>query len=598
MKRIVSVSMVKNEADIIESFVRHTLRFVDHMIILDHDSIDQTGDILFKLQQEGLPLIVQHYYAVEYSQAELTTDLMWQAFDQLSADLVLPLDADEFLLPEQKGISCRNLLEHLDEKVVYFFPWVNYALQYPDVDQDRFLLARPCIRQRSPERLCKVAVGREVAQKYHLILYQGNHSVKPTLNKSDDVLQCVLSNLHIAHFPWRGQEQALSKISVGWVNNVSRYSMLTDFASHWKKEFDHVLQGRPVDISLKGTETIPADIVSEGDFPRVCYGQVSQNFALRNLMAASERLAQTYIEREVSQKMKVVSIVMLFYGDQNAWQESFRSAVQQTYPHKEIIVCDFCGEQDFLQNLAAEENVSVKYMGPPLQGGNLFAALEDVCSGQYIQWVFPGDVLSVDKVTLMLTALETQPDISFMLSNSTLAGDLSPAYAEVFFYGDLMPGMKDFTLLSAEDLWKLTLAQGIFPSGGLSGILFRRETMQREQWLQKCSMGNRLLLFSCWGRLLKNGKIGFTGQVLLKKKVDVFDTAGLLWHEIEWFFVLQAYVGQPGGVSSEEYQTALRILLERGQTIHPLLGEPMTDIKLQKEYLALLQRIGVLIHAE
>ena len=80
--------------------------------------------------------------------------------------------------------------------------------------------------------------------------------------------------------------------------------------------------------------------------------------------------------------------------------------------------------------------------------------------------------------------------------------------------------------------------------------------------------------------------------------MDVFDTAGLLWHEIEWFFVLQAYVGQPGGVSSEEYQTALRILLERGQTIHPLLGEPMTDVKLQKEYLALLQRIGVLIHAE
>ena len=59
--KIASISMVKNEADIIESFVRHTLRFVDVMYIIDHLSTDNTWIILNNLQAEGLPLILSRY---------------------------------------------------------------------------------------------------------------------------------------------------------------------------------------------------------------------------------------------------------------------------------------------------------------------------------------------------------------------------------------------------------------------------------------------------------------------------------------------------------------------------------------------------------
>jgi hypothetical protein len=40
--RLVAVSVVKNEADIIEAFVRHTRAWVDHHLIFDHDSTDGT----------------------------------------------------------------------------------------------------------------------------------------------------------------------------------------------------------------------------------------------------------------------------------------------------------------------------------------------------------------------------------------------------------------------------------------------------------------------------------------------------------------------------------------------------------------------------
>ena len=49
---IVVVSMVRNEADIIESFVRHNLQFADRLYIVNHRSSDATKDILQQLLQE------------------------------------------------------------------------------------------------------------------------------------------------------------------------------------------------------------------------------------------------------------------------------------------------------------------------------------------------------------------------------------------------------------------------------------------------------------------------------------------------------------------------------------------------------------------
>lgn len=91
--------MVKNEMDIIESFVRHTLGFADLLIIADHKSTDRTREILEALQAEGLPIIIEDVAAARHMQAETMTHLLWEAADDYGADLILPLDADEFLVP-------------------------------------------------------------------------------------------------------------------------------------------------------------------------------------------------------------------------------------------------------------------------------------------------------------------------------------------------------------------------------------------------------------------------------------------------------------------------------------------------------------------
>ena len=55
---LVCISMVKNEQDIIEPFLRNNAKFFDLMIVLDNGSTDKTRDILFDCAREFGNVIV------------------------------------------------------------------------------------------------------------------------------------------------------------------------------------------------------------------------------------------------------------------------------------------------------------------------------------------------------------------------------------------------------------------------------------------------------------------------------------------------------------------------------------------------------------
>ncbi len=100
--RIVSVSMIGNEADIVEAFVRDNLAYVDHMLIAEHNTLDGTRDILQALVAEGLPLTVTRIETAAFDQAGVTNALLAQAVGRFDPDWVIPLDADEFLDAESR----------------------------------------------------------------------------------------------------------------------------------------------------------------------------------------------------------------------------------------------------------------------------------------------------------------------------------------------------------------------------------------------------------------------------------------------------------------------------------------------------------------
>ncbi len=75
-KKIFSISMVKNESDIIESFVRYNLNIFDGMIILDNHSSDNTLEILNLLKKEGLNLHIIKDEDKEFDQAAKINKLL------------------------------------------------------------------------------------------------------------------------------------------------------------------------------------------------------------------------------------------------------------------------------------------------------------------------------------------------------------------------------------------------------------------------------------------------------------------------------------------------------------------------------------------
>ncbi|MFC2316243.1 MAG: glycosyltransferase family 2 protein, partial [Selenomonas massiliensis] len=83
------------------------------MLIADHSSTDKTPEILRQLQAEGLPLRVRRVYAAGYVQVETMNALLREAAVDECADIVLPLDADEFLIADEGAASCREIVQGL-----------------------------------------------------------------------------------------------------------------------------------------------------------------------------------------------------------------------------------------------------------------------------------------------------------------------------------------------------------------------------------------------------------------------------------------------------------------------------------------------------
>ena len=95
--RLLGAAHVRNEADIVEAFVRHNLVLLDGIAIVDHASVDATPDILRALKDEGPPIFLARDESPTYDQQAMQNRLVRHLFSTPEAAWVFPIDADEFL---------------------------------------------------------------------------------------------------------------------------------------------------------------------------------------------------------------------------------------------------------------------------------------------------------------------------------------------------------------------------------------------------------------------------------------------------------------------------------------------------------------------
>ena len=388
--KIASISMVKNEADIIESFVRHTLRFADVMYIIDHLSTDNTWIILNKLQAEGLPLILSRYTEADYSQAEVTTGLMWQSIKD-GADWVLPLDADEFIVPGNDGISvenCRGMIRSLDAGSLH--SWLHIEYFFDDEREDAFSLQRSLVKGivsdgryagNNRNVAGKVILSKEIINDYQLKIGMGNHYVVVEDNGEERRFNGVaLPDIHLAHFAYRSEGQLQAKGVIGWLHTVCKYSSFTDKAFHWQDIFQQVMSGQGGLLAAKRAELSlePAIFTEDWLNVQLRYGELSHAEFSVKLMQAAMSLADEVNWLNLQLCAPVVDILVVGNSGEDAQKKTLDSVYRQSYAAYNV---HFIDDISIFQKKIVSE-----------------------CQGQYIQILYPGDVLAKDYLKKMLQA--------------------------------------------------------------------------------------------------------------------------------------------------------------------------------------------------
>ena len=558
MNKIIAVSLVADSADIIESFVRHTLTYADEMLVVDHAAADGTGEVLRALQEEGLPLCIERYEAAELCHDEIMTDLMHRAFDEHGADIVVPVDADEFLVTEDAAKPCRAVLSRLRTNMTFYaWHWM-YELEEPEKDAGEFLLSRPLRRKKRHEPMQKAIIGREAALTYPL-LAQGTHYLYRMEGEERVPAPALpISFLHFAHFQWRGALHTAVKVLNGWIGNAAKYSLHTARCYYWKEHFDTVFEGGepPVALSPAESEKVQNLVLPQGRI-ELRYTKRSTFSPLQSLMRLSEQLAQDFAEARVLVRRKLVSIIVPYFGDLSLWRRTLESVASQTYPYMEVVALDFVGDASELSEALAA--LSMPHVVVPALSGGWGAALSRAAHGTYIQWLLPGDRLFPEKIAQMATTLELDDELDFVIADA--AGAADDALPQFVFR------MKQPHCVVAAGAWhrKFVLSAGASPEGGLSGALLRRSVLDACAWLETAFFRARFFPLAAFVLLFQTRgdfRVGVFEIPLLTHEVQ--EAAELPWHPAEWAALLLSCGGE---LKPEVFQKARASLAERAQDV-------------------------------
>jgi len=221
--RLVSISMVGNEADIVEAFVRDNLQYVDHMLIAEHNTLDGTREILRALVEEGLPLTVRRIESLAFAQAAVTNALLADAVARFDPDWVIPLDADEFLDAESRDALESELAALRDSHAV--LRWIQHAPTAADDPSEphaaRRLVHRYAYPPPAPAQnpyVWKLALRSRLLRPYldRYDLEKGSHRIvfKGCREPSAQPVT-LLPRAALRHYPVRSFEQLSLKAGIG-----------------------------------------------------------------------------------------------------------------------------------------------------------------------------------------------------------------------------------------------------------------------------------------------------------------------------------------------------------------------------------------------
>ena len=238
--KIYAFATVKNEEDIIESFVRYNMNIFDGMVISDNCSNDQTLFILKKLKEEGYNIDILEDKNKTFNQVEKRNELLNYTIKKYKPDFVFPLDADEFI-STYKGINPREIIEKLETNKLYKLKMENYILNGKESDDlfipNKIQNLRICKDNSAYNYKCFIPKG---IMKKDMNLAMGSHTIfnKDNSKEEDSIIN---KDLFLAHYPVRSSEQIMIKTIMGRLNYTRLHSREEGLGFHQFEIIDEII---------------------------------------------------------------------------------------------------------------------------------------------------------------------------------------------------------------------------------------------------------------------------------------------------------------------------------------------------------------------
>lgn len=219
-----AVTMVKDEADVIETTLRHiAAQGVTGIIVADNQSTDGTTEILKRMHTVlDCDLVYWPDDTIGYYQARKMTLLANEAH-RMGAEWILPFDADEIWQHDAR-VPIAKLLAGVTAGWVEV-PLTNHYVTGVDPETGS-PFERMGYRWGERQPIPKVLIRWEDGCEIH----QGNHGVTYPYPQQP----LVIMGLEIRHFPYRSEAQFVSKAV-----NGSRAYAATDLdwgvGQHWRE---------------------------------------------------------------------------------------------------------------------------------------------------------------------------------------------------------------------------------------------------------------------------------------------------------------------------------------------------------------------------
>lgn len=206
--------MVCNEADIIETTLRHNLTVLDLVVVVCNPSIDGTDQIIDSLVSEGLPIIPWRRSRNIYDQDGLLSSLYLRIQDSLEDPSMIVFDADELIVETETG-ALKAELSELEAGRVGQLKWRTY-LPYAGSDGSA-AFDTALVTERLADEVFdsgKPVRRRGTKASKHRPVPRGCHRINA--ESGQPIPSMTLRNAHLAHVPVRSWKQAASKSLAGW----------------------------------------------------------------------------------------------------------------------------------------------------------------------------------------------------------------------------------------------------------------------------------------------------------------------------------------------------------------------------------------------